>query len=120
MRFVLLILLLSLWGAPALADAAAAKKILETHCSSCHGPEGKGDGAAAAAMTPRPASFYDAERFAKRTDAQLVATIRGGGASTGLSPLMPAWQGIVDEVAIEDLVAYIRAASGTASAPQQP
>ncbi|MCB0369092.1 MAG: cytochrome c [Bdellovibrionales bacterium] len=34
-------------------------KIYKTNCSMCHGAEGKGDGAAAATMNPKPRNFVE-------------------------------------------------------------
>jgi mono/diheme cytochrome c family protein len=35
------------------------KKLFETNCISCHGPEGKGDGVAAGGLNPKPRNFTD-------------------------------------------------------------
>ena len=40
------------------ADAVAAgKKLFNNMCITCHGQDGKGDGVAAAGLTPKPANF---------------------------------------------------------------
>ncbi len=38
-----------------------AKAVYASNCSSCHGAEGKGDGAAAAALDPKPRNFHSAD-----------------------------------------------------------
>ena len=38
-----------------------AKKLYESYCSPCHGMKGKGDGAAAVALNPKPADHTSAE-----------------------------------------------------------
>ncbi|MBP1623858.1 MAG: putative Cytochrome c subfamily [Acidobacteria bacterium] len=36
---------------------ARGKELFESNCTQCHGPQGRGDGPAAATMTPRPRNF---------------------------------------------------------------
>ncbi len=38
---------------------AAGKQVYDDKCAPCHGPAGKGDGPAAAALNPKPANFTD-------------------------------------------------------------
>jgi len=66
---------LLLLSAPAFAagfelggNAARGAETYKTMCSSCHGATGKGDGAASAALNPKPANFQDAARAASVTD----------------------------------------------------
>lgn len=40
-------------------EIITATKLYNTHCALCHGEEGRGDGISAAALAPRPTSFYD-------------------------------------------------------------
>jgi mono/diheme cytochrome c family protein len=42
---------------PHAAGLPEGKKVFETNCTICHGPTGKGDGPAAAALTPSSASI---------------------------------------------------------------
>ena len=44
-------------------DLGSGAKLFETHCSSCHGNEGRGDGVAAQSMDPKPADFHNAARM---------------------------------------------------------
>lgn len=69
--------------------AAAAKEAYDTRCATCHGPSGKGDGAAAAALNPKPRNYGDKAWQATVTDEQIRKTIVQGGAAVGKSPLMP-------------------------------
>lgn len=71
------------------ADKAAARKIYAERCATCHGDSGKGDGAGAAALNPKPRSFTDAAWQTKTTDDALRKVIVGGGPAVGMSPLMP-------------------------------
>jgi high-affinity iron transporter len=48
-------------------DLARGRATFAALCASCHGPEGKGDGIAAVAMTPAPANFHDDARMAALT-----------------------------------------------------
>jgi mono/diheme cytochrome c family protein len=41
------------------AVLAAGKAIFDDKCAACHGPQGKGDGVAAAALNPKPANLAD-------------------------------------------------------------
>ncbi len=84
------------WTAPAgerekenpIARAAGVpegKKVFETNCSICHGPTGKGDGPAAAALTPKPTNLVSKEVQAQTDGALFWKISTGRGA-------MPSWQ----------------------------
>lgn len=89
-------------------DAAKGKTIFEANCAACHGPEGKGDGVAAQALDPKPRDLSNAEFTSTVTNEHLYKVISEGGAAVGLSPLMAAWNGILSEAEIWDIVAFIR------------
>lgn len=89
-------------------DAAAGKIKFQQMCAACHGPAGKGDGAAAAALNPKPRNFTDAAYMSKRTDVQLAAVIKNGGPANGLSPLMAPFGSSLSDADIANIVAYIR------------
>jgi hypothetical protein len=75
----------------------------------CHGETGKGDGAAAAALNPKPRNYTDAEWQKSVTDDQIKKTITGGGASVGKSPIMPAQPDLASKPEVLDgLVKIIR------------
>ncbi len=64
-------------------------------CASCHGPEGKGDGAAAAALNPKPRNLqegqfaYDTDKDGKTgSETDLYNIITNGAAPYGGSPMM--------------------------------
>jgi cytochrome c6 len=90
------------------ADLVAGKKVFETYCVACHGAAGKGDGAAAAALNPKPRDFTDATYMKGRTDEQLIKVITEGGAANNLSPLMAPWGGTLKPNEISDVLAYVR------------
>jgi len=95
-----------LWGATAsalaatlvagnaMADEAAVKAeadtVWQTRCTTCHGAGGKGDGAAAVALTPKPRDLTLATWQAGVTDEHIEKIIAEGGQAVGLSMLMPA------------------------------
>jgi cytochrome c553 len=77
-------------------------------CSSCHGADGKADGAASAAMNPKPRNFHDKVWQAKVDDAHIAKAIKEGGAAVGLSGTMPPWGAVLSDDEIKGLVAKIR------------
>ena len=92
---------------PLPADAstiAQGKKVAEVNCVSCHGARGKGDGAAAVALNPKPADWTspvvqsesDGEIFWK------ISTGRGAMPSWNFLPENDRWA----------LVRYIRSLGG--------
>ncbi|MBK9033084.1 MAG: c-type cytochrome [Myxococcales bacterium] len=102
----------------AVTPASEARKIFASRCAMCHGVGGRGDGAAALSMNPRPRDYTDATWQAAVTDADLTRTIVAGGAAVGLNSMMPAATDLQDKPAVvEELVKLIRGFSGTAAAP---
>src|SRR5574337_511658 len=73
-----------------MATSASQPPEFTARCVPCHGPDGQGDGVAAAALNPRPRNFHDHTWQASVTDAQIERTILHGGESVGKSSLMPA------------------------------
>lgn len=61
------------------------EKVAKTNCASCHGAKGKGDGAAAVALNPRPAD-WTSSRVQDESDGELFWKI-----SNGRGP-MPPWK----------------------------
>jgi mono/diheme cytochrome c family protein len=89
-------------------DLAAGKKVFETYCVACHGATGKGDGAAAAALNPKPRNFSDAAYMKTRTDEQLRKVVAEGGAANNMSPLMAGWSSTLKPNEIDNVVGYVR------------
>jgi mono/diheme cytochrome c family protein len=89
-------------------DPKAGKARYDLFCGSCHGASGKGDGPAAASLTPKPRDHSDGKYMNTLTDKYVFDIIKGGGASAGKSPLMPPWTGQLSDQDIRNLVAYIR------------
>ena len=104
------------WNSAMAGDAAAGKAIYDGKgaCASCHGLTGSGDGAAAAALNPKPADFttgsfrLDANgNGTPGEDADLAAVIKKDGGAFGGNAAMPARADFSDDE-IASLVAYIR------------
>ena len=92
----------------AAGDPAKGKESFNTICASCHGPEGKGDGPAAAALDPKPRNLSDAAFVSTLTDDHIFKVIKEGGAAAGLSAGMPAWGSVLSDDQIWNVIAYIR------------
>ena len=101
------------WVAPA-ADAAKknpvvstpvsiaeGKKLYDQNCSPCHGMKGKGDGAAAAGLTIKPANHTSPE-IQSQTDGTLFWMI-----TTGRNP-MPTYKAVFTDNQRWAMVNYIR------------
>jgi high-affinity iron transporter len=96
-------------GAPSVSQAGVVcPPTYGARCAACHGESGRGDGIAAASLSPRPRDFGDPTWRASRTDAEIAAVIAGGGTSRGLSPAMPA-QTDLTEADVHALVGCVRA-----------
>lgn len=95
-------------------DAGAGREIYRSHCRYCHGEKGRGEGAVAIALKPRPADFVgDTERMAA-SDQELFGSITKGVGVKGSKPLyMPAWGDILSEKQRWDALAYIRSLART-------
>ena len=100
------------WKAPADAKnlknpekaSDLGKKSVETNCVSCHGPQGKGDGPAAAALNPKPAN-WQSDKNKKEADGELFWNI-----TNGRGP-MPPWKHLPEKERWQ-IVNYIRQLQG--------
>jgi high-affinity iron transporter len=68
---------------PALAHA---EQLYSTHCVSCHGSEGWGDGPLSGSVVPAPTNFRDRQRYLQRTLLGLYNTITYGVEGTAMKP----------------------------------
>jgi hypothetical protein len=68
--------------------AADARALFRMRCSTCHGPEGRGDGPGGAVLDPKPRNFTDSVWQDSVKDAQISEIIVKGGAAVGKSPGM--------------------------------
>ncbi len=60
------------------ADYERGKNVYNDKCAICHGSDGKGNGPAAASLTPSPADFTSASFWEKTNDARITDTIENG------------------------------------------
>lgn len=65
--------------------AEQGEKIAKVNCVSCHGAKGKGDGAAAVALNPKPAD-WTSKRVQDESDGELFWKITTGRGA------MPSWR----------------------------
>ena len=92
-----------------LAQAATSKENYNYYCAQCHGLEGKGDGPNATESQPvSPKDHTDAKEMSELTKDDVIKVIRGGGAATGKSTMMPPFGKTITEAEIQDLVNYLR------------
>ncbi len=90
--------------APAVAaEPVRGKVTYETRCAPCHGSSGAGDGPAAAAITPKPRNFLDADFWKGRTAMQLRLTVKQGRPGTLMAP----FEGVLSDAEIDEVVAYV-------------
>lgn len=107
---------------PSPAAVAAAKKVFANYCSTCHGAAGLGDGAAAAALNPKPRTFTDAKWQNSVSDEHLQKVILEGGAAVKLSPLMAPAKAMIDSEpagTIDAMVALVRELGKPAAIPAE-
>jgi mono/diheme cytochrome c family protein len=85
-------------------DVAQGKKVFTERCAACHGPNGGGDGPAAAAITPPPRNFHDPAFWADRTTAQLRQVVKNGKSPTSM---MPPFGEVLSDAEIDAVVGYL-------------
>jgi len=95
LRLMLALLLLALGsGNSYAADPAKGGKIYAMQCASCHGATGK-------SVMPGAPNFASGERL-MQPDALLLTAIKSG------KNAMPAYQGILSDSDILDVIAFLR------------
>jgi mono/diheme cytochrome c family protein len=91
-------------------DAKAGKVIYQSGCIACHGATGSG-AAMSSTMFTRPDSWPDFSRCDQTTPEQDInykAVIVHGGPYLGFSQIMPAFNELLTDEQINDVIAYIR------------
>ena len=83
------------------ASVANGKKLAETNCVTCHGPGGKGDGPAAAALPPPKPADWTSAKIKSETDGELFWKITNGRGA------MPPWKHLPEKDRW-DLISYVR------------
>jgi cytochrome c oxidase cbb3-type subunit 3 len=84
------------------ADKEKGRAIYDRLCWPCHGPTGRGNGPAAAALRPPPADFTDPGKVADRTTARLHSVLSRGVPGTAMSA-----QPLTEKERF-DVIAYLR------------
>jgi len=105
---------------PVQADDASIERgaeIYTTHCASCHGDGGMGDGPAAASLNPAPAAIAHTSQM--MGDDYLYWRISEGGALEPFNSGMIAWKGIIDEETRWDVINYVQALGSGQVMPRQ-
>jgi mono/diheme cytochrome c family protein len=90
------------------ADIERGSTLFATHCATCHGANGKGDGPAAPGLLPPPANFTDAFHARYYSDAGRVEIIREGSPGTAMSP----FKSVLNPQGVLDVYAYVRTLRG--------
>jgi mono/diheme cytochrome c family protein len=89
-------------GMASMDPVALGNKVYADRCALCHGAEGKGDGAAAAGLNPKPRNHTDGSYMSTRTDEDLLNVIRNGKGG------MPAWGAVLSEAEIQAVLKHVR------------
>ncbi len=88
--------------APRVAEVPnPGRVIFQKHCAACHGPTGKGDGYTT--FNP-PVADLTSAKVSTQLAPQLIRTVHKGWANTA----MGAWEDVLSDQDIEDVVAYLR------------
>ena len=101
---------------PAPIALSEGADLFAQNCVTCHGATGAGDGPAAPGLNPKPRQLSSKDVMSKISDDQIIGVLKGGGASVGKSPLMPAF-GHLKDTQIKALVAHIRSLCGCSFKP---
>ncbi len=91
--------------------AAAGKTLFDASCAACHCPEGMGDGPAAEALDPKPATLADGAMMDTLSDGYLFWRVSKGGAIEPFNSAMPAWETGLTEDQRWQVISYVRTLS---------
>jgi mono/diheme cytochrome c family protein len=91
-------------------DLAAGRKTFEAVCVACHGATGKPDlsSPSVQALDPKPADLSDPLFNSREPARDWDIVVTHGGTALGLSAVMPAQGGALNEKEIRDVVAYAK------------
>lgn len=85
--------------------AQDSAKLFADNCAGCHGPEGKGDGPAAASLSPGPGDF--AKTLAGKSEDWVAKIIKGGGTAVNKGPSMPPFGSMLNDAQIKAMATYV-------------
>lgn len=97
------LLLATFAAAETAPDGERGRLIFEQRCAICHGKEGRGDGAQAPYLSPRPASLVSAGTSVK-SDQDLLKIIANGKPRTA----MRGWKDILTDEEQREVLQHIR------------
>src|SRR2546428_9349711 len=89
-------------------DVQAGRALFATHCATCHGEGGRGDGASAAAFATKPSDLADGRLMNGLPDEFVVSVITHGGPAQGLAPTMPPFDRTLSADQVPRLVGFVR------------
>jgi mono/diheme cytochrome c family protein len=92
--------------AQAEGDGVRGKQVYDQYCAGCHGPTGRGS--RKSGFMPRPVNLAKKDYIELLPDSYLSSVIAKGGASSGKSNYMPAFEGTLSSEDIDGVIAYIR------------
>lgn len=99
-----ILLVAAVLGAPADAQKSLPdpRALFETHCATCHGKEGKGDGPAAAGLDPKPRDLTSGRFSFGNTSDAIAKTIEAG-----IPPAMPGFGAALSQREREALARFV-------------
>ena len=77
-------------------------------CASCHGADGRGDGASTRWLRTKPTDFHNCNEMKKLSDDTIFTATKFGPASIDLPPDMPGFFDRLSDSEIVSLVSYVR------------
>ncbi len=89
-------------------EIQAGRALFATHCATCHGDGGRGDGASASGFATRPSDLSDGRLMNGLPDEFLESVIAHGGPAQGLAPTMPPFDRTLSEGQRRSIVAFVR------------
>jgi mono/diheme cytochrome c family protein len=99
------------------ASLARGAELYTTHCASCHGDGGMGDGPASTALDPVAAPIAHTSQMLG--DDYLFWRISEGGAMSPFNSAMPTWAATLDEQERWDVINYIQALGSGSATPRR-
>ncbi|MCF7980859.1 MAG: cytochrome c [Pseudomonadales bacterium] len=106
--FLLAVTLYSLSVTAQAESGITGKSLYQAYCSQCHGLYGDGFGVNSYDIDVAPRDHTDAGEMNARTNEDLFKAIKFGGKSVNKSPLMPNWDGNLDDQEINLIIKHLR------------
>ena len=106
-------------GARAAISVAQARSLFNVNCARCHGPGGQGDGPDSKELGAHVPNFTDPNFQKWRSDAEIIAVIKGGGQAVGQSPMMPPWEGVLTDAEMVAVKDYVRSFGSRTQKPAE-